>query len=131
MDIMGTAKRTIAAAVPAVAGGALISLIDAKLLGDKPLGLRVVGKLLAATAVGVLMKNRPDMARLLQGAMIGSLGAELMAKVAPGLLGPAPTTGYLVPAGQGMAALIDASGATNSMPSLHGLSGPVLDYNVG
>jgi hypothetical protein len=130
MDIMGTAKRTVAAAVPAVLGGAIVSILDAKVLGSQPLGLRVVGKLVAAAAAGAFLRSRPVTASLIQGAMLGSLGAELAAKFLPGATN-APTTGYLIPAGQGMSALIDASGATNTMPSLHGLSGPVLDYNVG
>lgn len=142
MNIMATAKRTISAAVPAVAGGALVSLIDAKLLGGRPLALRVAGKLVAAAAAGAFLRSRPDTARILQGAMLGSLGYELGARMAGGIVAANPADaaqqasgmGYLVRAdggGGSLSALVDASGQTNSMPSLHGLGAPVFDPNIG
>jgi len=119
MDIMGTAKRTIAAAVPAVAGGALVSVLDAKVLSKQSLPVRVVAKLVAATAAGAFLRSRPDTAKLVQGAILGSLGAELGARMAGGTMSG---LAYLVGAdGQMMQALVDSSGAVNSMPQLRGL----------
>ena len=48
---MSVAKRTLFATVPAVAGGAAISLIDAKLLANQSQAVRTVGKIVAALAM--------------------------------------------------------------------------------
>lgn len=125
MDLMGTAKRTIAAAVPAVAGGALVSVLDAKFLAKRSTGVQIAAKLVAAAAAGAFLRSRPQTALLLQGAILGSLGSQITAQ-----LGSQTGMQYLVGAdGQAMSALMDASGALNTMPSLHGLG--TFDPNLG
>jgi hypothetical protein len=132
--IMSTAKRTIAAAIPSVAGGALMSLIDSKLLADRPLWMRVGGKIVAAAGAGMLLRRRPDTAKLLMGAMLGSLGYELGAKLSGGLVtaNKAQTVqalGTLIRADpQAMGALVDATGAY--IPAFAG-SPQMVDSNLG
>jgi hypothetical protein len=130
---MSTVKRTIAAAIPAVAGGAVMSLIDSKLLANQSQAVRIGGKIAAAGAVGVLLRRRPDTAKVLMGAMLGSLGYELGAKLSGGMVAPnkeqaAKQLGQLIRADpQAMGALIDASGAY--VPAFAGPQ--MIDANVG
>jgi hypothetical protein len=136
MDLMGTAKRTIAAAIPAVAAGAITSLIDAKFLGDRPQGVRIGVKILEAGAVAVLLRSRPNTAAIMMGAILGSLGAELGTKLSGGLVtankaATVQALGTLLredPAA--MSALIDPSGRYSSVPSLSGFE-TMQDVNLG
>ena len=126
--IVGMAKKTLKAAIPAVAGGALMSLIDAKLLATLPGGqaVRFAGKVVAAGAAAVVLRKWPATAQIMMGAMLGSAGYELGAKLAGGLVAPdkRATTEALVMLSrqdpQGMAALVSASGALYTVPSLAG-----------
>jgi hypothetical protein len=134
-DIMGIARQLMSAAIPAVAGGAALSLFDTKVLAGKSPAIRYAGKIGAAAAVALLLRSRPDTARLVMGAVFGSLGYDLGTKLG----GPGSTLGqiaYLVAADrQAMSALIDSSGAAQTVPSLNGLpptgmSGPP-DVSIG
>lgn len=126
-DIMGMAKRTIAAAIPSVAGGAIISIVDAKLLANQSLPVRIGGKVAAAVVAGLLLRSRPDTARLMMGSILGTLGYELGTKLNGGILAPTKTSGlaqlaWLLRADpQAMNALIDASGQPQTVPNLQGM----------
>lgn len=137
MDLMGTAKRTISAAIPAVAGGAAMAIIDAKLLADRPIVFRVAAKVVAAAAAGVLLRSRPVTANLVMGAMLGSLGGELALKMAGGLMTPSKAAtvqalGTLIREDPGaMSALIDATGAySGQVPQMSGFE-TMADVNLG
>jgi hypothetical protein len=137
MDLMGTAKRTIAAAIPAVAGGAAMAIIDAKLLADRPIAIRVAAKVVAAAAAGVLLRSRPVTANLVMGAMLGSLGGELALRMSGGLMTPSKAAtvqalGTLIREDPGaMSALIDATGAySGQVPQMSGFES-VADVNLG
>lgn len=128
---MGTIKRLIAAGIPAVAGGAVTSLIDNKLLDKQPTYLRVGGKLVAAGLAAVFLRRSPTTAQVLMGSILGTVGYEVGTKLAGGILAPNkpaalsllvredPTT---------MQALVSANGQVQSLPSLSGFGG---DVNLG
>jgi hypothetical protein len=136
MDLMGTAKRTIAAAIPAVAGGAIISFVDAKLLADRPQAVRIGGKVVLAALASVMLRSRPATAQLLMGAILGSLGYELGTKLSGGLVTPnkaatVQALGTLIredPAA--MSALIDSTGQYATVPHLQGFES-MADVNLG
>ncbi len=127
--MMTTIKDTVRTAIPAVAGGAVMSIIDAKLLADKSPVFRVAGKLLAAAAAGMLLRKRPQTAHVLMGAMLGTLGYELGANFSGGIVAPDKKSA-VAPAAKAMQALIRedpaamnalvTSTGVTSLPSLEG-----------
>jgi hypothetical protein len=139
-NVMQTAKRTIAIAIPAVAGGAIMSLIDAKLLAGRSQWIQVAGKVVAAALVGVALRKRPSTAQILMGSMLGTLGYQLGARLSGGVVAPnaaeaAKSMGYLVRENPAMfGALVDSSGQYLPGPSLSGLEIPpmnMVDVNLG
>lgn len=139
-NVMQTAKKTIAIAIPAVAGGAIMSLIDAKVLAGRPQWMQVAGKVFAAGLVSVGLRKRPATAQILMGAMLGTLGYQLGARLSGGVVAPnaaeaAKSMGYLVRENPAMfGALVDSSGQYLPGPSLSGLEIPpmnMVDVNLG
>lgn len=128
LNIKGVIKSLLSIGLPAVAGGAVVSLIDNKLLAGKSKALRYAGKLGAAVGVSLLLKSKPQMAAAAMAGILSGIGYDLGTQIG----GPASTISqiaYLVSADrQAMSALIDASGAPQTVPSLNGMgqamSGP-------
>lgn len=85
-SIKAAVKQTVTTAIPALAGGALMGLIDAKVLAGRQIGLRILGKLTAAGIAMALMRKYPRSAATMAGAMLGTLGYELLTRFAGGFV---------------------------------------------
>lgn len=122
----GIVKRTIAAAVPSMAAGAVVAIADAKLFADKPMGLQVLGKLIMVGGAGYLLRNRPHTAALVMGSIFGTLAYQLAANAAGGMVAPDKTDATkkiaaLVYADRRMAALVERNGQLRTQPTLSGM----------
>lgn len=120
-------KSTIASAIPAIAAGGVMAILDAKLLGDKAMPVQVLGKLAAAAGVGYLLRNRPRTSALAMGAMLGGLGYQLAAKLNGGVVAASPKdaakeiSALIRQDPRAMASLVRTDGSLNTTPSLSGM----------
>lgn len=124
--IVSIVKSTIAAAIPSMAAGAGLAIVDSKLFKDKAMGVQVVGKLGLAAGLGYVLRNRPRTAALVMGAVMGGLGYQLAAQAAGGVVAPdkqdaAKKMAALVYADRRMAALVNTNGTLRTQPSLSGM----------
>jgi len=119
-------KSTIAAAIPSMAAGGGLALIDSKLFKDKAMPVQVIGKLGLAAGAGYLLRGRPRTAALVMGAIMGGLGYQLVAQAAGGVVAPdkpaaAKAMAALVYADRRMAALVNSNGTLRTQPTLSGM----------
>ncbi len=124
--VVSMVKTTIAAAIPAMLAGAGMAFADAKVFGDKAMPVQVVGKLGLAVGLGYALRNRPRMACLVQGSILGNLAYQLVAQQAGGVVAPtkqdaAKKMAALVYADRRMAALVNTNGTLRTQPSLSGM----------
>jgi len=140
--IGGAVKFTLAAAVPAMAGGVLKGLLDGKVLAKASAPLQILGTVAAAGIAGAVFRKHPVTAAALMGGLLGPVGSSLAARLQGGVqtANATQTTqamGLLIRedpyARRAMAALIDTSGHPLSTPSLHGMGGgtQLPDYPIG
>lgn len=126
-------KSTIASAIPAIAAGGVMAILDAKLLGDKAMPVQVLGKLAAAAGVGYLLRNRPRTSALAMGAMLGGLGYQLAAKLNGGVVAASPKdaakeiSALIRQDPRAMASLVRTDGSLNTTPSLSGMGSSMGD----
>ncbi len=124
--VVSMVKSTIAAAIPAMAAGAGLAIVDAKLFKDKAMPAQVVGKLILATGAGYLLRSRPRTSALVMGAVLGGLGYQLAAQAAGGIVAPtkedaAKKMAALVYANRSMANLVNVNGTLRTQPTLSGM----------
>jgi len=124
--IMTIVKSTIASAIPSMATGATLAIVDSKLFKDKALPVQVIGKLGLAAGAGYLLRGRPRTACLVMGAIMGGIGYQLAANAAGGIVAPdkqstAKAMQALVYANPRMAALVNRDGSLRTQPSLSGM----------
>lgn len=122
--VVSIIKQTVATAIPAVAAGGVMALVDNKLLGDKAMPVQVLGKLGLAAAVGYLLRSRPRTAAVSMGAILGGLGYQLAAQLNGGVVATDTRSAMsaLVRADpRAMAALVNRNGTLRTTPTLSGM----------
>jgi hypothetical protein len=126
----GIVKFTLAAAVPAMAGGAIKGLLDGKILGKQSAPVQILGTLGVAAALGAALRRHPVTAAALMGGILGPVGSSLTARLQGGIQTSSATQtqqalGLLIRedpyAARAMSALIDTAGRPMNTPSLHGI----------
>lgn len=125
-------KSTIAAAIPSMAAGAGLAIIDSKVFKDKAMPVQVIGKLGLAAGLGYALRGRPRTACLVMGAIMGGLGYQLAAQAAGGVVAPdkqdaAKKMAALVYADRRMASLVNVNGTLRTQPSLSGMGSAMGD----
>lgn len=83
-------KQTISTAIPALAGGAVMGLVDTKILGNASTPVRIGGKLALAAIAGRFLRKRPATAYTVMGAMLGTAGYDLGVRFGGGAVAPTP-----------------------------------------
>lgn len=127
LSILSIVKSTISAAIPSLAGGAVMALVDVKVLGDKAMPIQVLAKLGLAGAAGYVLRGRPRTAALAMGAMMGSLGYQLASQAAGGVVAPSASAGAKQVAAlirqdpTAMQALVARNGTLMTTPQLSGM----------
>lgn len=81
--IMTAGRATMNVALPALAAGFAGNFIETKIPGGK-VG-RLVFRLAAATAAGMLLRTRPAMASASMGALLGPIGGDFATNIAGGV----------------------------------------------
>jgi hypothetical protein len=79
--------------LPAVAAGAAIGFVDSKFLSDKPMLVRVGGKVALAAVTGLLFRRRADVAHVAMASILGTLGYEGGVRAAGGVVAASKAAG--------------------------------------
>lgn len=84
--VMGIVKSTIRTAVPSLAGGAVMGLVDSQFLSGLSTPFRIGGKIALAALAGHFLRSRPATAYAVMGSMLGTAGYDLGVRLGGGIV---------------------------------------------